>query len=59
MADGAMQAYIKKAASKDGMHKGKRMFCPLFIFLNEGNKCTEIHCHMKLQYSNMAGVQME
>jgi len=31
MADGAMQAYITKAASKDGMHKGERMFCPLFI----------------------------
>jgi len=53
MADGAIQAYIKKAASNDGMHKGERMFCPLFIC------CTEIHCHMKLQYSNTAGVQME
>jgi hypothetical protein len=31
MADGAMQPYIKKAASKDGMRKGERMFCPLFI----------------------------
>jgi hypothetical protein len=31
MADGAMQAYVTKAASKDGMHKGESMFCPLFI----------------------------
>jgi hypothetical protein len=27
--------------------------------LSESNKYTEIHCHMKLQYSNTAGVHME
>jgi hypothetical protein len=46
--------------SKQRQHAQRRKNVLSFIhLLSEGNKRTEIHCHMKLQYSNTTGVHME
>jgi len=51
---------LHQESSKQRWHaQGRKNGLSFIDLLSEGNKCNEIHCHMKLQYSNTADVQME